>query len=74
MGVELAQYKGSPVAPSKVIPGFGDDFSFELAKPYNVGHRFTAQEIFGKLKLAFATHEDLRNLKFEFGLATLSTV
>src|SRR5215211_57808 len=72
VGEELAQYKGSPAAPSKVIPGFGDDFTFELAKPYNVGHRFTAQEIYGKIKLAFAAHDDLKNLKFEFGLATVS--
>src|SRR5215207_1129930 len=47
---DLAQYKGTPSTPSKAIPGFGDDFSFELTKPYNVGHRFTAQEIYEKLK------------------------
>ena len=70
VGEELSQYKGSPAAPNKMIPGFGDDFSFELAKPYNVGHRFTAQEIYDKIKLAFATHD--LNLNFEFGLATVS--
>ena len=48
VGDELAQYKGSPASPNKMIPGFGDDFSFELSKPYNIGHRFTAQEIFEK--------------------------
>lgn len=68
---ELAQYKGTPSAPSKVIPGFGDDFSFELSKPYNVGHRFTAMEIYEKIKLAFATQE-MENIPFEFGLATFS--
>src|SRR5687768_9104710 len=68
VGDELAIYKGSP-SPSKSIPGFGDDFSFELAKPYNVGHRFTAQEIYEKIKSAFIAHE-LENVPFEFGLAT----
>src|SRR5215203_587545 len=70
VGEELAQYKGTPNTPNKVIPGFGDDFSFELAKPYNVGHRFTAREIYEKIKLAFASQE-LENVPFEFGLATL---
>ena len=68
---DLAQYKGTPSTPSKAIPGFGDDFSFELTKPYNVGHRFTAQEIYEKLKVAFAA-QDLENLHFEFGLATFN--
>jgi two-component system, OmpR family, phosphate regulon sensor histidine kinase PhoR len=72
VGDELVQYKGSPTAPSKMIPGFGDDFSFELAKPYNVGHRFTANEIHDKIRLSFAAYEQLKDLRFEFGLATLS--
>lgn len=71
VGEELAQYKGTPSAPNKVIPGFGDDFSFELSKPYNVGHRFTAQEIYEKIKLAFAAQE-MENIPFEFGLATFN--
>ncbi len=69
VGEELAQYKGTPSTPNKVIPGFGDDFSFELTKPYNVGHRFTAQEIYEKIKLAFAAQE-MEDIPFEFGLAT----
>jgi two-component system, OmpR family, phosphate regulon sensor histidine kinase PhoR len=69
VGEELSQYKGLPSAPSKIIRGFGDDFSFELARPYNVGHRFTAQEIYEKIRLAFAS-QDMENISFEFGLAT----
>jgi len=69
VGDELAQYKGSPSASSKAIPGFGDDFNFELAKPYNVGHRFTAHEIYEKIRRAFIAHE-LENVPFEFALAT----
>src|SRR5687768_9970928 len=53
VGQELSLYKGTPAAPNKVIPGFGDDFRFELTKPYNVSHRFTAREIYNKIKLAF---------------------
>jgi two-component system, OmpR family, phosphate regulon sensor histidine kinase PhoR len=69
VGDELAQYKGSPASPNKMIPGFGDDFSFELSKPYNIGHRFTAQEIFEKIKQAFDA-QGLEDISFEFGLAT----
>ena len=69
VGEELSLYKGTPATPNKVIPGFGDDFRFELTKPYNVGHRFTAQEIYEKIKVAFAT-QGMENIQFEFGLIT----
>jgi two-component system phosphate regulon sensor histidine kinase PhoR len=72
IGEELAQYKGTPSSPNKVLPGFGDDFSLELAKPYNVGHRFTAQELYEKIKLAFAS-QNMENIPFEFGLATFNS-
>ena len=69
VGEELSRYKGIPVTPNKIIPGFGDDFRFELTKPYNVGHRFTAQEIYEKIDLAFAT-QGMEDIPFEFGLIT----
>src|SRR6188768_138433 len=69
VGEELSLYKGTPATPNKVIPGFGDDFRFELTKPYNVGHRFTAQEIYEKINVAFAT-QGMENIQFEFGLIT----
>ena len=72
VGEELAQYKGTPSAPSKIFPGFGDDFSFELSKPYSVGHRFTAQEIYEKVRMAFEAQE-MEAIPFQFGLATLSS-
>ena len=68
---DLAQYKGTPSTPSRVIKGFGDDFSFELTKPYNVGHRFTAKEIHEKIRVAFEA-QDGKNIPFEFGLATFN--
>lgn len=72
VGDELAQYKGTPTVPNKILPGFGDDFSFELTKPYSLGHRFTAQDIYEKLRSAFAAQQ-MENIPFEFGLATLSS-
>src|SRR5688572_13405727 len=68
---ELAQYKGAfPANPGKKYPGFGDEFSFELSKPYSVGQRFTAKELYEKIRVAFAAH-NLEDIPFEFGLATL---
>lgn len=72
VGDELAQLKGSSSAPNKIFPGFGDEFSFEIAKPYSIGHRFTTQEIYDKLKRAFDAQQ-MENVSFEFGLATLSS-
>lgn len=71
VGEELAQYKGAfPATPGKKFPGFGDEFSFELSKPYSVGQRFTAKELYDKIKLAFAA-QNMDDIPFEFGLATL---
>ena len=69
VGSELAQYKGSYSTPSsKTFPNFNGNFSLELTKPSTVGQRFTTQEIYEKLKLAFAS-QNLEHVPFEFGLA-----
>jgi two-component system phosphate regulon sensor histidine kinase PhoR len=74
VGEELAQYKATPAAPTnKMFPGFGDDFSFEMARPYSVGHRFTTKEIHDKISLEFNAHDDLEGIPFEFGLALLNS-
>jgi two-component system phosphate regulon sensor histidine kinase PhoR len=73
VGEELAQYKATPAAPNnKMFPGYGDDFSFEMTRPYSVGHRFTTKEIYDKLKLAFNAH-NLDDVPFEFGLALFNS-
>lgn len=73
VGEELAQYKGTPSIPNhKLFPGYGDDFGLEMARPYNVGHRFTTQEIYDKIKLAFDA-QNLKEVPFEFGLAMLNS-
>jgi two-component system, OmpR family, phosphate regulon sensor histidine kinase PhoR len=69
VGDELAQYKGSyPTVSNKKFPGFGDNFSLELSRPYSVGQRFTTAELQEKIKLAFAS-QHLEKIPFEFGLA-----
>lgn len=71
VGDELGEYKSS-LAPSKVkiFPNLREDFSLELSKPYIVSQRFTTQEVYNKLKAAFAA-QDMRDQPFEFGLASL---
>ncbi|HEX2535701.1 MAG TPA: HAMP domain-containing sensor histidine kinase, partial [Chitinophagaceae bacterium] len=71
VGDELAQHKAVP-GPSKPFQGLTEDFSMELAKPYNVGHRFTTQEIYDKIRLVFGSQK-LEDVPFEFGLAVLNS-
>jgi two-component system, OmpR family, phosphate regulon sensor histidine kinase PhoR len=73
VGEELAQYKAIAVAPNnKMFPGFGDEFSFEMIRPYSIGHRFTTKEIYDKINLAFSNY-NLEDVPFEFGLAILNS-
>jgi two-component system, OmpR family, phosphate regulon sensor histidine kinase PhoR len=73
VGEELAQYKAIPVTPNnKIFPGYGDEFSFEMARPYSVGHRFTTKELYDKISLAFNANH-LEDVPFEFGLALLNS-
>ncbi len=71
VGDELSQYKSTSGTPNKLLPGFSDDFSFELSKPYSVGQRLTTQEIYEKIKLAFAS-QNMDKVPFEFGLTTFT--
>lgn len=67
---ELAQHKGNYTGGSnKIFPGLQpDDFSIEILKPITAGQRFSAEEIQQKIHKAFLKNE-LKNIKFEFGLA-----
>ncbi|MBD0378260.1 MAG: HAMP domain-containing histidine kinase [Bacteroidota bacterium] len=70
VGEELAQYKGSAAASGvKPFSGIGESLNFDFSKPYSVSHRFTTQELFEKIQLAFAA-QDIAQIPFEFGLAT----
>ncbi|HEY1114584.1 MAG TPA: HAMP domain-containing sensor histidine kinase, partial [Chitinophagaceae bacterium] len=68
VGEELAVYKGSP-APQGLKPfqGLDDEFSFEFSKPYNVAQRFTAKELYDKIRLAFIAQK-MEDIPFEFAL------
>jgi two-component system, OmpR family, phosphate regulon sensor histidine kinase PhoR len=68
VGEELAVYKGAP-APQGLKPfqGLDDDFSFEFSKPYNVAQRFTAKELYDKIRLAFIAQK-MEDIPFEFAL------
>jgi two-component system phosphate regulon sensor histidine kinase PhoR len=72
VGSELAQYKGSSASAPKGFPSFGNEFTLEYLKPYSVGQRFTAQELYDKINKAFLS-QDLENVPFEFGLATVKS-
>lgn len=69
VGEELAAYKGTPTAPGlKPFSGFDDDFSFDFGKPYSVAQRFTAKELYEKIRLAFDMQK-MEDIPFEFALA-----
>lgn len=71
VGEDLAQYKGTSVNPGgKLFQGIGNDFTFEVPRSYNVGQRFTTQELHEKITKAFAD-EHIQNIPFEFALVTL---
>lgn len=72
VGNELAQYKGSSANVPRSFPSFGNEFTLEYLKPYSVGQRFTAQELYDKIHKAFLSQE-LDNVPFEFGLATVKS-
>jgi two-component system phosphate regulon sensor histidine kinase PhoR len=73
VGEELNQYKGSylsnKLSSSNTI--FPDDFATELLRPVTIGRRFTAAELYEKIRKAFKALE-LDKVKFEFMLATIS--
>jgi two-component system, OmpR family, phosphate regulon sensor histidine kinase PhoR len=68
VGEELAVYKGAP-APQGLKPfsGLDDEFSFEFTKPYNVAQRFTAKELYEKIRLTFVAQK-MEDIPFEFAL------
>jgi len=73
VGEELSQYKGSylnsKITSSNTI--FPDDFAMELLRPLTIGKRFTASELYEKIRKAFNGLE-LEKVQFEFMLATIS--
>lgn len=68
---DLSQYKGSPVPNNRNFP-LNDDLSTEIFKPYLVGNRFTSQEIYERIRLAFVQNK-LEDVPFEFALAVANS-
>jgi two-component system phosphate regulon sensor histidine kinase PhoR len=67
---DLAQYKNVSAASGlKPFPDFNGDFSLESPKSFNIGQRFTTQEIYTKLREAFIAQR-INDIPFEFGLVT----
>lgn len=71
VGVDLAEHKGSYAAGGKkgILT---DNFSLNLFKPNTVSQQFTVEEIKKKLDLAFK-EMGLKDVEFEFGIATFGT-
>jgi two-component system phosphate regulon sensor histidine kinase PhoR len=69
---DLAQHKGNySGTPGKLFPRLqAGDFSIELMGPSTVGQRFSQGEIQSKIQHSFLNN-NLKNVPFEFGLATL---
>jgi two-component system phosphate regulon sensor histidine kinase PhoR len=71
IATDLQQFKGNPPAATKTFPGLNDDLSSDFFKSYLVGNKFTSQEIYEKIRLAFHDNK-LDNVPFEFALAVVN--
>ena len=73
VGEDLAQHKANYSAATGLYrpDPSSDNFSLDMLKPVTVGQKFTTAEIQEKLKRAFFLNS-LKDVKFEFGLATIS--
>jgi two-component system phosphate regulon sensor histidine kinase PhoR len=71
---ELARHKGSYAGTiGKLFPGLhAEDYSIDVLKPVLVGQRFNTAEIQQKIHKSFLKN-DLKNIRFEFGLVALGT-
>lgn len=68
VGEELGERKGSYAAGGKKSNLF-DGLTFDLAKPFTIGKQLTVEEIKDKLRKAL-TEKGLKDIKFEFGIAS----
>ncbi len=69
VGNELSQHKGSYAAGTNKKGFLKDDYVIDIFKPVTIGKRFDAEEINRKINKAFLQN-NLKNIKFEFGIAT----
>jgi two-component system, OmpR family, phosphate regulon sensor histidine kinase PhoR len=69
VGNELAQHKGG-FSPGNTKKGLlSDEFSLDIFKPITIGQRFDVEEVRKKFVKALQQN-NLRNIQFEFGIAS----
>lgn len=73
-GAELIKYKESIAAPNRVIgkKSFNlltDEYTLDFLRPQTVGKRFTAEELYNKIRNSFK-NEGLDKIEFEFAVET----
>jgi two-component system, OmpR family, phosphate regulon sensor histidine kinase PhoR len=68
---DLAQHKGSYASGinKKGVLSFSDDFGLDMFKSRTIGKNFEAEDIKKKIEVALIKN-NLRNVKFEFGIAS----
>jgi two-component system phosphate regulon sensor histidine kinase PhoR len=69
---ELAEHKGSYAAGNKQRGLLTDDFVLDFSKPLNIGQRIDIEEVRKKLQKEFLLN-NLKNIRFEFGIAAFDT-
>jgi two-component system phosphate regulon sensor histidine kinase PhoR len=66
---DLGEYKGSIGVGGTSRPFQGLDNSLDLPRTFSISQRFTAQEIYEKIRMQFVSQK-LEKVPFEFGIAT----
>lgn len=69
VGNELSQHKGGFIPGTTKRGLLSDEFPLNLFKPVTIGQRFSVEEIQKKIRKAF-TQKKLKNIPFEFGIAS----
>lgn len=73
-GAELTKYKETITAPNRSLASGGfnlltDQYTLDFLRPQTVGKRFTAQELYTKIRKSFSA-EGLDKIDFEFAVET----
>ena len=73
VGAELAEYKGNMLSQgmNNSFPWKQDPFTMDLLRPNTVASRFTAMQIYEKIRKAFIA-QGLEKVNFEFALASVN--
>ena len=72
VGAELSEYKGSIISQGNIFPKPKDEFTLEMLRPTTLGSRFTAAQLYERIRKAFIA-QGLADIHFEFALASTTT-